>query len=1468
MADITTLYETVDAKDGTIVVTINGVPVSPVWRVTWRFDIGRVPSATIWVPNPIPAGAAYFGNVTVDAGFNGIVQRVFTGIVLDTKNDAQGSHVECVGKSWALDVPYQDILLYLPNISSEDAITDLLQDAGILDFQVNVPSWTIGTVAPQTLRFQTFGEAITKIAEVDGCRWYETPSGQVVVRVVPPVPSLGISRQYFSMQLTGLVESYPPGIVAGRPRLRRCQRHTRVRLTKNEVLVRGALVTEEIAPGVESSHDITALVQAPSPYVLNPDGSQAYNDLVVTNELIDTEPKGDEVADRLLVLHNRLWVFVAVTVDGDPRISLVETHQIEDPAYSRVTGNWFVEGYSTTFSQQDFSTVMQMRGLGGLPNQDPIADFSWVVEREVMDGREYLVLTVDGRASFDPDGTIASYSWTDNQGPIVAGATAVVTVRADPDAISAPWEVTLTVTDNNGATNSVTKTITMDCDGAGVFTPSFYAALGNNFSASPDGGQSWADQAGVDVVSVAASPATDGVAVYGTSAGAIYRTDDFNQTAPSEVLAAVGSEIKHLWWDTNDNARVWAITKNARLYRSTDEGVTWSLYVALRTKLKPKRNWIANRIDTLSRGGSNVVRVFGGDGKGKLMIVYDIGLTNKWSFAKIGGELQDDVGGSGPNDLIVFDAAFHSSGELAIILNSTTQTPSVYYTTDIFGDGSAWARAIADPAKPQGRWIEPDLEADRFVLAFNDQAIYTGDVAAGVMTLAVAAATLDAGYVPNHGLWLGRSLRGIGSVYVVAADAPVAAGDIATGTYSGSGLGQAINVGFEPILVIIFQEGNRSCMIKGVDSVWGTKSAEMDGSMNTASGILSLTATGFTVGIDQNVDQAFQTYRYLAIGGDDSLINTGKYVSPGPPGGAVAGVGFPPVMVTVHMDGPIRGVVKTNTMSGLDSKEYGSDVFQTDEITSLNADGYSFGAGGSANSLFSDDFYWIAFSEALGLVLSSYVGDGVDGREIAVGDFVWLMLLPDLTEAGHMKIDTMAADAAKEILNNGAVVPNVIQDDDPFEVGDDDAANKSPESYHWVGLKVAVESLEGVLYKTVDRFATIGKLRPATGFPAMPFDTNAKMTAIGPGGCPADFVYVQQAPGSDPSSPATYPKRVAKLTALWTLQSDPTSIAQRNTYFLKRVGANLYRGDGFNQALANQLHPGQLQRSTDDGVTWADVGPSPVIDGADIWGVQALVAGADGTLWLCCCVNTSGLLNVGLNPPQVWKSVDGGAIWTFVMEDTTLDTGRWRRFLDIVAHPSDSQVIVVIADRFDGVLNTQATDDGGSSWTRLTGAFIADTAGRRMAVMMDNGRIVALMSNNGDIGYSDDYGVTWTDASESFTTYAYEIIRAGNVLFASGGSATAPIVKRSFDYGQTWTTIVDDLSMTAEVTSFQGIVYSPQTDSLYICTDSELATERVFVLKDARQPVVGALMDVSFDLDSLLPEAAPIGEICRQGIAL
>lgn len=67
-----------------------------------------------------------------------------------------------------------------------------------------------------------------------------------------------------------------------------------------------------------------------------------------------------------------------------------------------------------------------------------------------------LSVAVDGSASTDPDGTIQTYAWKFGDNATATGRTASHTY-----AVSGTYTITLTVTDNAGATNSATKTTTV-----------------------------------------------------------------------------------------------------------------------------------------------------------------------------------------------------------------------------------------------------------------------------------------------------------------------------------------------------------------------------------------------------------------------------------------------------------------------------------------------------------------------------------------------------------------------------------------------------------------------------------------------------------------------------------------------------------------------------------------------------------------------------------------------------------------------------------------------------------------------------------------------------------------------------------------------------------------------------------------------------------------------------------------------
>ncbi|MGZ4689399.1 MAG: PKD domain-containing protein [Acidimicrobiia bacterium] len=81
-------------------------------------------------------------------------------------------------------------------------------------------------------------------------------------------------------------------------------------------------------------------------------------------------------------------------------------------------------------------------------NVPPVAAFTTQVQDRTV--------TVNGSGSTDQDGTIVAYDWTFGDGSTASGATPA----AHTYAVAGSYDVTLTVTDNQGATNTITKSVT------------------------------------------------------------------------------------------------------------------------------------------------------------------------------------------------------------------------------------------------------------------------------------------------------------------------------------------------------------------------------------------------------------------------------------------------------------------------------------------------------------------------------------------------------------------------------------------------------------------------------------------------------------------------------------------------------------------------------------------------------------------------------------------------------------------------------------------------------------------------------------------------------------------------------------------------------------------------------------------------------------------------------------------------
>ncbi|CAD6491469.1 MAG: PKD domain protein [Candidatus Argoarchaeum ethanivorans] len=88
----------------------------------------------------------------------------------------------------------------------------------------------------------------------------------------------------------------------------------------------------------------------------------------------------------------------------------------------------------------------------GNATQPPIANFTYTPENPVINE----TITFNASSSYDPNGNISDYNWSFGDG---SNATGIIVTHSYP--ANGTYNVNLTVTDNNGATNSISKIVTV-----------------------------------------------------------------------------------------------------------------------------------------------------------------------------------------------------------------------------------------------------------------------------------------------------------------------------------------------------------------------------------------------------------------------------------------------------------------------------------------------------------------------------------------------------------------------------------------------------------------------------------------------------------------------------------------------------------------------------------------------------------------------------------------------------------------------------------------------------------------------------------------------------------------------------------------------------------------------------------------------------------------------------------------------
>lgn len=633
--------------------------VDGITSAEYTFNFGEVPVARIKVsaakaPN-LESRVAFRAPIRLLAGYNGLMTQQFTGYVIDMVRAHDGITLVCDGSSWALSAQFHEDVFTFNNTLAADAINSLLTTAAITARSVVIDAWTVAVNGPITINFSTYGEGIKKIAEVDGGEWFEMPDGAVRV------------RDFYQLDkwLTSNVgRSYAP------QHLREYNVENRVRDTKNQCFVRGGTYTQTNPDGSTDSVDAEGQANATSPWVKNPDGSQAYNDINFTNELIDDLVKAAATAGRIVNYENGLHRYITATVDGDPLISCGMSVRFSDNFRIDLVAG--VTSYTSKIEGDDWTTVIQAISIDNTDAASifPIAIFFHGVGGgavEIEEGGNGLLgnYTFDGTASRSFDGQALTYLWSDNQG-IVSGTTPIVSGVFDPAVIVPPWLVTLEVTNSSAQSDSVTHTIQFDITtpdpggfGETIILPNMLAALLVDAGLSVDAAQSWNDVAIPEgaISCVLAPPISSSGTVFdlivglvGTETGRIYQL--VNGVAIPVIDVAGASPIVHVWFDLVLFDVAWAITEDGRILRSNGLGGpnTWFDWDNLRiVGVTPKPNLRSSRIATPQPAG---LWIFGGGPEGG-MIAIDPVPDHNWFAPAIGGELLADLGGFADSGLAV-----------------------------------------------------------------------------------------------------------------------------------------------------------------------------------------------------------------------------------------------------------------------------------------------------------------------------------------------------------------------------------------------------------------------------------------------------------------------------------------------------------------------------------------------------------------------------------------------------------------------------------------------------------------------------------------------------------------------------------------------------------------------------------------------------------------------------------------------
>jgi len=282
---------------------------------------------------------------------------------------------------------------------------------------------------------------------------------------------------------------------------------------------------------------------------------------------------------------------------------------------------------------------------------------------------------------------------------------------------------------------------------------------------------------------------------------------------------------------------------------------------------------------------------------------------------------------------------------------------------------------------------------------------------------------------------------------------------VASGSYTGNASdNRAItDPGFQPDLVIVKADNNQIGVAR-TSTMTGDASKPLDGTTALSTQrIKSLTATGFTLGTNGQVNSNGVIYRWTAFKANNGALTIGSYTGNGAATRAITGVGFSPEYVSLLGAGAQAPVQRVSGMTT--SFRFGSGTSVANAVNIFDSDGFTVGNGAEANTN-GTVYHYVAFNEVAGTIQrASYTGNNTDNRAITGVGFQpdYMMIRANDTATARVGRHRPAAltGTSSQFFSaaaNDAAGIKALQSDG-FQVGTNANVNANGVTYHYIAFQ-------------------------------------------------------------------------------------------------------------------------------------------------------------------------------------------------------------------------------------------------------------------------------------------------------------------------------------------------------------------------------------------------------------------------------